>query len=445
MQTRLSVPQGAALTIGAMLGTGVISLPALAAGVAGPASLVAWASLVVLSIPLATTFAALGARHPDGGGVATYARLAFGERASTMVGWAFYGTIGVGAPAAAGFAGAYVADATGGGAGTALATTVAIIALCAVMNWFGLRVSGTAQLAIAGSVALLLAVAVVVALPHAEPGNLTPFAPHGWAAVGPAAALLVWAFAGWEILGSLSAEYRRPSRDIPRATAIAVATVGVLYLGVAYATVAVLGPAPGPAPLSDLLVLGFGEAARPVTTVVAVLLTVGAINVYFAGGSRMGAALARDGGLPAWLATAPGRTPRRSLALVTAIALGTTAVLAGLRVSTDTVVPLATATFSLLYVVGAAAALRLLPRWGLGWWSAAVSLLAALGLLVMTGAHATGPVLVALGGLAWTTWRRRRARTTPPMREQPVLVAEPSGVMGSAGSPGPGCPAGSSS
>jgi amino acid efflux transporter len=106
MHNGLSVPQGAALTLGAMLGTGVISLPALAAGVAGPASLVAWAALVLLSIPLATTFAALGARHPDGGGVATYARLAFGERASTMVGWAFYATIPVGAPAAAGFAGA---------------------------------------------------------------------------------------------------------------------------------------------------------------------------------------------------------------------------------------------------------------------------------------------------------------------------------------------------
>ncbi|WP_253871201.1 APC family permease [Promicromonospora umidemergens] len=432
MHNGLSVPQGAALTLGAMLGTGVISLPALAADVAGPASLVAWAALVLLSIPLATTFAALGARHPDGGGVATYARLAFGERASTMVGWAFYATIAVGAPAAAGFAGAYVADATGGGPGTALATTVAIITVCATMNWFDLRVSGTVQLVIAGTVALLLAVAVVVALPHAQPGHLAPFAPHGWGAVGAAAALLVWAFAGWEILGSLSAEYRRPARDIPRATAIAVAVVGVLYLGVAFATVAVLGPAPGPAPLSDLLVLGFGEQARPVTTVLAVLLTVGAINVYFAGGSRIGAALARDGGLPGWLAARPDRPPRRSLAVLTTLAVGTTAVLAALHLPTDAVVLMASATFSLLYLVGAAAALRLLPRGSIAWWCAAVSLLAALGLLVMTGPHMTGPVLAALGGLAWSTWRRRRARTA-------AAVTTP------AADPAPECLAGSSS
>ena len=57
----LTVARGVALTIGAVLGTGVISLPAMAAGIAGPASVVAWAALVVPSAPLALTFAALGA------------------------------------------------------------------------------------------------------------------------------------------------------------------------------------------------------------------------------------------------------------------------------------------------------------------------------------------------------------------------------------------------
>src|SRR6266511_2874217 len=109
----LTVPQGTALYIGAVLGTGVISLPALAAQAAGPASLLAWAGLLLLSIPLATTFAALGARSPDGGGVSTYARRAFGSKAATLVGWCFYFAIPIGAPTAAGFAGAYVADSAG--------------------------------------------------------------------------------------------------------------------------------------------------------------------------------------------------------------------------------------------------------------------------------------------------------------------------------------------
>ena len=98
---RLTAVQGAAMYVGVVLGTGVIALPALAADLAGPASLLAWLGLAVLSAPLATTFAALGARYPDAGGVATYARLAFGDRAAAVVGWCFYFAIPVGAPAAA--------------------------------------------------------------------------------------------------------------------------------------------------------------------------------------------------------------------------------------------------------------------------------------------------------------------------------------------------------
>src|ERR1700755_479234 len=100
--TKLSVAQGTALSIGAVLGTGVIRRPALAAAVPGPASLVAWLALIVLSAPLAWSFAALGARHPDGGGVSTYVRLAFGREAAAAVGWWFYFAVPLGAPGAGG-------------------------------------------------------------------------------------------------------------------------------------------------------------------------------------------------------------------------------------------------------------------------------------------------------------------------------------------------------
>jgi amino acid efflux transporter len=51
--------QGAALALGALIGTGIISLPALAAEAAGPASLVAWAALLVVSVGFAATAAAV--------------------------------------------------------------------------------------------------------------------------------------------------------------------------------------------------------------------------------------------------------------------------------------------------------------------------------------------------------------------------------------------------
>jgi len=408
----LSVPQGTALTLGAVLGTGVLSLPGLAAGVAGPASLVAWLALVLLSIPLATTFAALGSRMPDGGGISTYARHAFGARASTVIGWCFYFAIPLGAPPAAGFAGAYVADAVGGGRTTQLVTCAALIGVVAVMNYVGIRVSASAQLVIAGCLAVLLALATIVSLPHAELANLTPFAPFGWRAVGSAAALLVWAFAGWEAVSSLSGDYRNPRRDIPRATAIAVALIGVLYLGVAFATVAVLGDHAGPAPLSDLLVLGFGPAARPLTTVMAVLLSLGAINAYFAGSARLGAALGRDGSLPAWIGEGAeaGSVPRRSLLAITAMSLATLLVVGVTDLALESTLLLTTGAFTLVYVVGTAAAIRLLPRSTWVWRCAVVSFVATLALLWMTGVHLAAALVIAAAALAWSFWHTARSR-----------------------------------
>ena len=124
--------------------------------------------------------------------------------------------------------------------------------------------------------------------------NLTPFTPHGWPAVGTAAALLVWAFAGWEAMSSLSPDYADPRRDVPKATMLAVIIVGVLYLSVAFVSVLVLGPglAASQAPLADLLAVGVGGPVRPVVAVVSVLLAVGAVNAYIAGASRLGFALA---------------------------------------------------------------------------------------------------------------------------------------------------------
>ncbi|WP_034216093.1 APC family permease [Actinoplanes subtropicus] len=417
---KLTVAQGTALSVGAVLGTGVISMPALAAGVAGPSSLVAWAALILLSAPLADTFAALGARHPDGGGVSTYVRLAFGPRAAAAVGWCFYFAVPLGAPAAAAFAGNYVADVLGGGRRTVLATFLVIVGVVYVMNWFGLRISGRVQLWLTGALATLLLVTVATALPHARWHNLTPFAPHGLAGIGAAAAVLVWGFAGWEAVSSLSPDYRDPRRDVPRATAIAVAVVGVLYLAIAATSVLVLGPALGrsPAPLADLLAVGVGGPVRVVTAVVAVLLTIGAVNAYLAGASRLGAALARDGALPS---RAFG-TQRRSLTFVLVASLGAVTLPFGLQTS----MLLVTGCFTLVYVLGTAAALRLLPAGPSRFW-AGVAFVAVLGLLVLTGAPALLSLVVAAGAVGYQAWRARR----------PAKIAIPSPISAGSTAPNP--------
>lgn len=401
----LTIFQGAALYIGAVLGTGVIALPALAAEVAGPASLLAWAALVVLSGPLAATFAALGARYPDAGGVSTYARRAFGPKAAAVVGWCFYFAVPAGAPAAAMFGGAYVAAVTGGGHTTVVVTAAALIATVSAANAFGVTVSGRMQLVLSALLVTLLLAAVLASAPHARTANLHPFAPHGWLAVGQAAALLVWSFAGWEAITHLAAEFQRPAHDMPRSAGIAVVVVGFLYLSVAAASVTVLGPSAGAsgAPLAELIAGGIGGHAQVLAAAAALLLTLGTMNAYFAGAAKLGAALGRDGALPAWLAQGSqvGGVPRRSLGVIAVLAAVALAATAISDVGPKPLVLVTSGCFVMVYGLGAAAALKLLPRGGIAYRCAWVSLVAVVGLFLTTGWAILCPLLLAGGALLY--------------------------------------------
>ncbi|WP_207936783.1 amino acid permease [Actinomadura sp. KC216] len=419
---RLTLGQGTAMYVGAVLGTGVIALPALAADAAGPASLLAWLALVIISAPLAAAFAALGARHPDAGGVSTYARLAFGDRAAAVVGWCFYFAIPPGGPAAALFGGAYVAAATGGGKTTTFLTAAALLAVVTATNMAGLRISGRFQLVLAALLVTLLLLSVALSLPDARWDNLTPFAPHGWTAIGSAATLLVWSFAGWEAITHLAAEFRHPSRDLPRATAAAVCVVGVLYLLVAFAIISVLGAAASTsdAPLGALMAQGLGGGARWPAAVAAVLLTMGTMNAYYAGAAKLGAALGRDGALPSWLArgSVAGQVPRRSLAVASAMSFLALAVVAAIGLGPEPLVLLTTGSFVTVYAIGVAAAIRLLPRHTRARASAFAALFAVAALLLMTGRYLIWPAAMTAAALTYLHLKPRTPTPTPEPAEK---------------------------
>src|ERR671916_1404531 len=124
----LTTRSATALYVGAVLGPGVLFIPGLAAEAAGPASVLAWAGLLAMSVPLAIAFAVLGVRYPEAGGTAAYARAAFGARAGAVTGWWFLGGVIVGAPAVALIGGFYVAELLGAGREVAVGAAAAMIA-----------------------------------------------------------------------------------------------------------------------------------------------------------------------------------------------------------------------------------------------------------------------------------------------------------------------------
>jgi amino acid efflux transporter len=420
---RLTALQGTALYTGAVLGTGIIALPALAAKVAGPASLVSWLGLAIVSAPLAATFAALGARYPDAGGVSTYARLAFGDRAATVVGWCFFFAIPVAAPAAALWVGAYIAAAVHGGTAVTDATAIGLLIVVPLGNAFGVTLTGRVQLVLGGLLVTFLLAAVGLSLRSARMSNLRPFAPHGWLAVGSAADLLVWCFVGWEVVSYLTAEFRDPARDVPRATAAAVVVVGSLYLAVAFVTITVLGrgAATASAPLADLLAAGLGGNGKILAAAAALLFTLGAANPYYAGTARLGAALGRDGGFPTWIGSGSqtGEVPRRSLAVLGTLALGALLVDLVFGVGSQPLVLMASSLFVTVYSVGVVAAIKLLPR-GKARAAAIAALVFVALLLVMAGVYLVYPLLVAGGALIYHQVSKRPAGRPVPASDRHV-------------------------
>ena len=313
----LGIVHGTALYLGALVGPGLLLVPALAAQEAGAASIVAWVGLLAVSAPLAVTFGALGVRHPVAGGVSTYVREGLGDDAAAVTGGWFLTAILIGAPAAALIGGYYVAALTD--SGTTVATSVGFVMYAAVLgaNLLGLRVSAGFQLGLMSVLVVVIALAVAVALPSHGGDNWKPFAPHGWWAVGTAANILMWLFFGWEAVAQLAGDFRRPAHDLPRAIALAYAIIAVLYLALAVATIGVTAGTSSHVPLADLISVGFGRAGRDATAVLAVALTMGTMNVYLGGAAKLGAALAVEGSLPAWFAGDAERSvPRRPLGAI---------------------------------------------------------------------------------------------------------------------------------
>jgi amino acid efflux transporter len=407
----LGVVQGTALYLGALVGPGLLLVPALAAQEAGAASIVAWVSLLVVSAPLAVTFGALGVRHPVAGGVSTYVREGLGDDAAAVTGGWFLAAVVIGAPAVALIGGYYVAALTG--SGTTVATSAGFVMYATVLgtNLLGLRVSAGVQLVLMSVLVVVIALAVAVALPSHGGDNWEPFAPHGWWAVGTAANILMWLFFGWEAVAQLAGDFRRPAHDLPRAIALAYAIVAVLYLALAVATIGVTTGTSSRVPLADLISVGFGHAGRNATAVLAVALTMGTMNVYLGGSAKLAAALAAEGSLPGWLAGgAEHSVPRRPLAAISVAVLALLTALAAGVGSTEDLVRATSALFIAVYVLALLSAARILDGGVRG--AAVVGLAATVVLSVFSEGFLVVPAVAAAAALALNRGLKRRAGTT---------------------------------
>ena len=407
---RVGLIQASALYVAAVLGTGILVLPSLAVMKAGPASILAVVAVLLLSIPLAGTFAVLASRFPDSGGVASYVRRALGPTAARMAGYWFFFGVCVGTPVVATLGAQYVVSIFGGSREVVVVVAVLILVPPFVSNAFGLRVSGVVQLVLTGALVAIVVLVIALASPATDAANFTPFMPQGWGGVGAAISLFVWAFAGWEAVTHIAGEFRNPRRTIPLATAIAIVVVGAAYLALQFVTIAVLGnsAANSPVPLVDLVATTAPGVGPAVVAAIATVVAVGVLNAYLGAFAKLGAALGRDGDLPKWLAQGAesGGIPRRALVVVGVLAAGYLTALVINDLDLTPFILIHTSCMVAVYALGMIAAVRLLERYSLGWWFAVVSVVLVAGLVVLAGPTLLVPAVLAAAALIVTLIKR---------------------------------------
>jgi len=405
-----------ALYVSSVLGSGILVLPGLAAQIAGPASLIAWAFLAVASLPFALTFATLSSRRPESGGIYGFAKEAFGPSIAVVSGWLFTFWEFTGAPAVALIAASYLGYAFPLDRPETFLAGFAIVASAIVVNYRGIVLSTRVQLAVIGAIVALLLVTVAVAGVRVEPANFSPFLPYGWAPVATAVALLFWSFLGYENVSNVAEEFENPQRDFRRSVYLSVALVGVLYFAVAFVTVGTAAYRAGGsvAPFAAILGSVVGRYAAAGTALVALFIIFGVVNAYTTGMSRVIYATARDGGLPSALATLDPttRVPRRALLVMLGGSAGVFVLYYVLAIDLTTALLVASGAAIVLYVLGSAAGVRLHGRDGAAAGSArsiaALSLGISLVVLPFIGWPIVAPLAVA--GVALVVAQRRFVR-----------------------------------
>lgn len=364
LKKTIGLPQAIALYIGAVLGSGVLIVPGIAAEIAGPASLLAWGLMTLLVIPLALSMGLLSAKYPNAGGVSSFVSEAFGRKIGSLIGWFFLMSVPIGAPVVALTGAGYMTAAMGWSNDLRVALAAAILAAGLVINLVGMKIAGQVQVAVEVVIISVLVVAIIGAVPYIQAINFRPFMPHGWESVGQTTAILFWCFIGWEAVSHLSEEFIDPQNTAIKGVVITAAIIGLLYFLTAFVTIGTHSYQESGSDVSLVLLIRtlFGDKGAIVAGLTSMFICTATVIAYVGAASRLAFALARQGDAPRQIGLLSKRygTPIGGLCFLTLSFIFVLSLYYSGLVSLTTLIQIPNATFILTYLGGCAAGIRLL-------------------------------------------------------------------------------------
>ncbi|MGF7148781.1 APA family basic amino acid/polyamine antiporter [Sphingomonas zeicaulis] len=355
MARTLGWPHLMALGVGAIVGTGILTLIGVGAGKAGPAVLLSFAIAGAICACAALAYAEMATMMPAAGSAYTYSYAVLGEVFAWVVGWSLIleyslvvSTVAVGwsgyavgflqglglAPPDALTHGPVFTGHLWDGSFQLVSMGVNVPAIIIIGIVAGLLMLGTRESAWLNTVLVVIKIAtlslfVFVALPHFDTANLEPFMPFGFGkTMGPdgvergvmaAAAIIFFAFYGFDAISTAAEEAKKPERDLAIGIVGSMLACTLIYVVVSAAAVGAVYFADfssSPEPLALILRSIEAPGVARIVGAAAVIALPTVLLAFLYGQSRIFLVVARDGFLPPALAKISRRgTPVRITAL----------------------------------------------------------------------------------------------------------------------------------
>jgi len=313
LKRELGVLGATLMGLGSIVGTGVFVSIGIAAGIAGPAVILAVAIGAIVATCNGLNSAQLAATHAVSGGTYEYGYKYLTPWLGFTAGWMFLlAKTASAATAALGFAG-YLLNVTGLSSTLVVPTAMLAVVVLTLIVLTGIRRSNTANMVIVSVTLLSLAFFILTCLPRAATvgvDNLTPFFTGDLGTVLHASALMFVAYTGYGRIATMGEEAREPRKTIPQAMIVCLVLTMLLYMSVAAVGIGavgadVLGNATGQtkaAPLEVAVRSVAGAGGAVVLAIGAMTAMLGVLLNLILGLSRVLLAMGRRRDMPRILA-----------------------------------------------------------------------------------------------------------------------------------------------
>lgn len=328
LERRLGLLAVVAISMSAMMGSGIFVLPGLAALKTGPSVWLAYILAAVCVLPAAIAKSELATAMPFSGGSYVYLDRAFGPLPGTVFGIGLWGSLLLkSAFALIGFSAylGYLVDVPISAAGMVL------LVLITLLNISGAKAVKRFQVPVFFLSLLGLGALIVVAVPKIDLGHFDPSFTHDESGFLGACAFVFIAYAGVTKIAAIAEEVKDPGRNIPRGILLSLLFITIIYGTLVFA---LMGTVPleeltseaqqaAPAPIYLMAKVVAGPDAATAMAVLAIITMVAMANAGLMASSRFPFAMSRAQLLPSAFQKVSERfvTPVNAI-LITSVFMG---------------------------------------------------------------------------------------------------------------------------